>query len=154
MARKSTRPTAPSRYVKPTRPSKSNLLTVRIMCGLLARVRDRCGLSPALTSNGPMPTRRLAILVGLPRRTWRRFQYSQTSRQRRSFPVYKHILSTRAMEDSIPTHHSNPIISIQSMESRRWRSRPFGYSRPSRPIRPSHSGMRIPPTRPHVIRVL
>ena len=51
-----------------------------------------------------MPTRQLAILVGLSRRTCQRLQYSQASRRRRSFLVYKHIQSTSAMGDiGLPT---------------------------------------------------
>ena len=79
---------------------------------------------------------------------------SQASRQRRSCLFYRHIQFTRAMAGSITTHHKKPTMSIQSRESRCWRSRPLGYIRPSRPIRSSHPSMRIPSPHPDVIRVL
>ena len=97
---------------------------------------------------------RLAILVGLSRRTCQRLQYFRTRNPRRACLAYQPIQPIHPTKDSKYTHHRKPITSSQSRESRRRRSRPLWYSRPSRPVRSSHHSMRIPSPHPDVIRVI
>ena len=52
------------------------------------------------------------------------------------------------------THPRNPIMSSQSTESRRRRSRPCRFTRPSQRIHSSHTSIRIPSNQTRVLPIL
>ena len=76
----------------------------RVTVELLASVRDRRCLSPALNSNGPMPTRQASHTGGLSRRTCWRMQCLHSKRPRRS------CLTNQPSQPAHPIHTSIRIL--------------------------------------------
>ena len=95
---------APRFHIQPTLRSKSNPAMDRVTVELLASVRDRRCLSPALNSNGPMPTRQASHTGGLSRRTCWRMQCLHSKRPRRS------CLTNQPSQPAHPIHTSIRIL--------------------------------------------
>ena len=103
---------------------------------------------------------RLAIQVGLSRRTCRIMQYFRAIRPFRACLTNQPSQPSHPMKVSNSTHPRTPSMSSQPKGSRNQRSHPCWSSRPSRRIHPSHPGMRILFTLPsrvpaiHILAIL
>ena len=110
-------------------------------------------MSPAVTPNGLMPTRKIAIPAGLSRRTRQRLQYFRGEPAASpSSGLYANTANPR--DEGVTPPDQRSTIFTRPGRPRRRRSLPLRYSRPSLPARFSHPSMRIPSPHPDVILAL